>query len=219
MIPFMSSERQEPKEHLSLAKKYKPSLTCSDMRGQPIGKHWMSGKITPPTRHASLEVFTSDGFDTVIRSPPRPQSTLFPLPHDHPPCHPSLPAARLTTPTSPPPTRPTRTAFPQPSPTLADSPLRSFYLLPSLPSLSIPSHPPTTHRFAQVTEKYVFFFGYEGEQPEVCFQQWFPCPMVDTEGRDFPTTEHYMMWRKAVLMGDKEIADKIMGESHPSAAK
>jgi ribA/ribD-fused uncharacterized protein len=36
---------------------------------------------------------------------------------------------------------------------------------------------------------------------------------------DFPTTEHYMMYRKAVLMGDMEIAKKILGETHPSAAK
>lgn len=43
--------------------------------------------------------------------------------------------------------------------------------------------------------------------------------MVDGEGRSFPTTEHYMMWRKAVLMGDQEVAEKILGERHPSAAK
>ena len=43
--------------------------------------------------------------------------------------------------------------------------------------------------------------------------------MVDSDGRSFPTTEHYMMWQKAVLMGDHEIAEKILGEPHPSAAK
>lgn len=52
---------------------------------------------------------------------------------------------------------------------------------------------------AKITDKYVFFFGYEGEQPEVCLQQWFPCPMVDVEGRDFPTTEHYMVSERLVL--------------------
>jgi hypothetical protein len=71
----------------------------------------------------------------------------------------------------------------------------------------------------QVTPTHIFFFGYEGSDPEVCFQQWFPCPMVDGDGRSFPTAEHYMMWRKAVLMGDLEVAERIRGEGHPSAAK
>lgn len=72
---------------------------------------------------------------------------------------------------------------------------------------------------AKVTDKYVFFFGYEGEQPEVCLQQWFPVPMKDDKGQIFPTTEHYMMYHKAVLMGDDEIAKQILAEPHPSAAK
>ena len=71
----------------------------------------------------------------------------------------------------------------------------------------------------KVTDSYVFFFGYEGEEPEVCLQQWFPCPMEDDMGRSFPTTEHYMMYHKAVLMGDDGIASQILREPHPSAAK
>jgi predicted NAD-dependent protein-ADP-ribosyltransferase YbiA (DUF1768 family) len=43
--------------------------------------------------------------------------------------------------------------------------------------------------------------------------------MEDDLGRSFPTTEHYMMYHKAVLMGDKEIASQILSEPHPSAAK
>lgn len=72
---------------------------------------------------------------------------------------------------------------------------------------------------SQVTDSYVFFFGYEGPEPEVCLQQWFPCPMTDDKGNVFPTTEHYMMYHKALLMGDEKIAAQILREPHPSAAK
>ena len=83
----------------------------------------------------------------------------------------------------------------------------------------------------KVTDKYIFFFGYEGESPYVCFQQWFPSPFtaplesLGDKGRnagdvfEFPTTEHYMMYRKAMLMGDAEVAKKILDATHPSAAK
>lgn len=82
-----------------------------------------------------------------------------------------------------------------------------------------------------VTEKYIFFFGYEGESPYVCFQQWFPAPFcaplgnigneetIASDMHEFPTTEHYMMYRKAILMGDSEVAQKILDSPHPSAAK
>lgn len=73
------------------------------------------------------------------------------------------------------------------------------------------------------TDKYIFFFGYEGEDPRVALQQWFPVVFRarDRHGLDvtFATTEQYMMYQKAVLMGDDEIADKILSEGHPSAAK
>ena len=102
----------------------------------------------------------------------------------------------------------------------------------------------------KVTPTHVFFFGYEGDEPEVCFQQWFACPFVaprrevgpgrgrigatSGEGGDaggagkgqdeveFPTSEHYMMYQKALLMGDVEIAEQIVDmrtNSHPSRAK
>lgn len=79
----------------------------------------------------------------------------------------------------------------------------------------------------KVTDKYVFFFGYEGEDPHVCLQQWFPSPFKAPKAQSgqgneevmFPTTEHYMMYQKAVLMGDTEVADRILSETHPSAAK
>jgi len=38
-----------------------------------------------------------------------------------------------------------------------------------------------------VTDKYVFFFGYEGPQPEVCLQQWYPSPFNDPDSEDEKT--------------------------------
>lgn len=82
----------------------------------------------------------------------------------------------------------------------------------------------------KITDRYLFFFGYEGEDPHVCLQQWFPSPFNAPRGgtkgkpisggpQAFATTEQYMMYQKAVLMGDDEIATKILQEAHPSAAK
>ena len=78
-----------------------------------------------------------------------------------------------------------------------------------------------------VTDKYVFFFGYEGPQPEVCLQQWYPCPFHDPDSTheetgkplEFHTSEQYMMYFKALLMGDDEVAEKILATKGPAEAK
>jgi len=72
------------------------------------------------------------------------------------------------------------------------------------------------------TASHVYFFGYEGADPEVCFQQWFPSPFTDSslEGSPkFPTSEHYMMFRKAMLFGDEAVAKKILAAERPGEAK
>lgn len=78
----------------------------------------------------------------------------------------------------------------------------------------------------KITDKYVFFFGYEGEDPHICLSQWFPFPFqakvrqgLNDEIIEFPTTEHYMMFQKANCMADDEIAQQILHEPHPSVAK
>lgn len=60
----------------------------------------------------------------------------------------------------------------------------------------------------KVTDKYVFFFGYDRPEPECCLQQWYPSPFA-ADGKDFHTAEQYMMYHKALLMGDKEVAERI----------
>ena len=91
-----------------------------------------------------------------------------------------------------------------------------------------PNMPPSVMHAAKlppkVTDKYVFFFGFEGPEPENCFQQWYPSSFNDPHdklqpGATFPTTEHYMMYHKALLMGDSEIAEKIRKSDTPAQAK
>ncbi len=70
----------------------------------------------------------------------------------------------------------------------------------------------------RVIDTHVLFFGYEGEDPHVSLQQWYPSPFKD-DSHEYITTEHYMMYQKAILMGDEEIAAKILAAPHPSEAK
>jgi NADAR domain len=69
---------------------------------------------------------------------------------------------------------------------------------------------------------HIYFFGYEGPDAEVCFQQWFPSPFTDNSldvSQSFPTSEHYMMFRKAMLFGDEVAAKKILAAKTPGEAK
>ena len=99
------------------------------------------------------------------------------------------------------------------------------------------SLPPT------VTDKYLFFYGWNHSHPETCLDQFYPSRFYDpdaTGGDDddddydeemekppgaaaapqyFPTTEQYMMYWKALLMGDDEMALKIADSKTPAEAK
>ncbi|KAK5102691.1 hypothetical protein LTS08_003491 [Lithohypha guttulata] len=93
---------------------------------------------------------------------------------------------------------------------------------------NLPSLPPEL-QYAQdlppkVTDKYVFFFGFDRPEPECCLQQWFPSPFVEKDPktggeRRFHTSEQYMMYHKALLMGDAEIADQTLEAETPAEAK
>lgn len=56
----------------------------------------------------------------------------------------------------------------------------------------------------RVTDKYVFFWGS-------VFSQWYTCTF-EIEGMEFNCAEQYMMYKKAKLFGDEEIAELIMKE-------
>lgn len=92
---------------------------------------------------------------------------------------------------------------------------------------NLPDLPPEL-QYAQdlppkVTDKYVLFFGYDRPEPECCLQQWYPSPIVekDKNGKErrFHTSEQYMMYRKALVMGDEEVADQIEQAENPGEAK
>jgi ribA/ribD-fused uncharacterized protein len=70
--------------------------------------------------------------------------------------------------------------------------------------------------------KYVYFWGNQpprgGGAGSGCLSQWWPSPFVVDDVR-FATAEHYMMWRKANLFGDDEVAAEILTAGHPKQAK
>ena len=51
-----------------------------------------------------------------------------------------------------------------------------------------------------------------------CLSQWYPAPFV-VDGRTFPTAEHLMMHRKAMLFEDHAVAARIMNVRDPGEAK
>ena len=72
------------------------------------------------------------------------------------------------------------------------------------------------------------YFWHETEEPYGFLSQWFsseftaPAPTSVSEGTAplvFVTTEQYMMYRKAILFNDGEIAEMIMQESNPREQK
>ncbi|KAK5954028.1 hypothetical protein OHC33_004599 [Knufia fluminis] len=108
------------------------------------------------------------------------------------------------------------------------------------PSYLPTHHPSNPYNFSQslqhsaklpnkVTPTHIYFFAHESDDPHICLSQWFPVSFTapkdpyagDESPVEFPTTEHYMMYHKALLMGDREVAGRILkGENaHPSRAK
>lgn len=91
----------------------------------------------------------------------------------------------------------------------------------------LPSLPPEL-QYAQdlppkVTDTYVLFFGFDRPEPECCLQQWYPSPFAEKDEagkeRHFKTSEQYMMYHKALLMGDTEIAEQTLQAETPADAK
>jgi ribA/ribD-fused uncharacterized protein len=64
----------------------------------------------------------------------------------------------------------------------------------------------------KITDKYVFFWNGT-------FSQWKRHYPFIIKGMIFNCAEQYMMYKKAMLFGDQEIADLIMDEEHPRDQK
>ena len=73
-----------------------------------------------------------------------------------------------------------------------------------------------------VRVKYLLFWGHrpqrDGSVGAGCLSQWWPAPF-EVGGHTFATAEHFMMWRKATLFGDAEIAARVLAAAHPKQAK
>jgi len=91
----------------------------------------------------------------------------------------------------------------------------------------VPASPQTVAELVQIVESgqevdYLFFWGHrpqpDGKVGAGCLSQWWPARFA-IDGRDFATAEHYMMWRKATLFGDDEIAARILRVAGPDGAK
>jgi ribA/ribD-fused uncharacterized protein len=69
---------------------------------------------------------------------------------------------------------------------------------------------------------YLLFYGHkegaDGIIGDICFSQWFPAPF-EVNGQNFPTSEHYMMAKKAVLFSDQEMLENILACKTPREAK
>lgn len=70
--------------------------------------------------------------------------------------------------------------------------------------------------------EFLFFWGVDpepdGRVGRGCLSQWAPTPF-SVDGTSFATAEHYMMWRKAVLFGDGDSAERILRATTPRQAK
>ncbi|MFD5831676.1 NADAR family protein [Lentzea sp. NPDC060358] len=70
--------------------------------------------------------------------------------------------------------------------------------------------------------KFLFFWRHQPEHDggigKGCLSQWWPCTFV-ADGREFPSAEHYMMWRKALLFDDAAVAAQILAARTPAEAQ
>jgi ribA/ribD-fused uncharacterized protein len=70
--------------------------------------------------------------------------------------------------------------------------------------------------------RYLFFWGHTPKRPgqldSACLSQWWPAAFP-ADGHQFPSAEHYMMWRKAQLFDDEAKAAQILTARSPAQAK
>lgn len=70
----------------------------------------------------------------------------------------------------------------------------------------------------QQQDEVVLFYGHSKGKPYACFSNWYPAPF-QVDGLPFANTEQYMMYRKALLMGDDQTAAKVLREPNPKNVK
>jgi len=63
------------------------------------------------------------------------------------------------------------------------------------------------------------YFWMPEDTPYGGLSHWYSATMLDAEGNSFSTVEHYMMYHKALLFGDKSVAQDILSLHTPAEAK
>lgn len=69
--------------------------------------------------------------------------------------------------------------------------------------------------------EYIFFWGHQEKGSQItksCFSQWYDSKFEE-DGNEFISAEHYMMYHKAKLFGDKKACEKVLCASNPREAK
>lgn len=70
--------------------------------------------------------------------------------------------------------------------------------------------------------KFLFFWGHQPQRDgglgAGCLSQWWPAAFT-VDAVTYPTAEHFMMHRKALLFGDDQTAARVLTVAHPGAAK
>jgi ribA/ribD-fused uncharacterized protein len=70
--------------------------------------------------------------------------------------------------------------------------------------------------------EFLFFWGHrprrDGSLGPSCLSQWWPVEF-EVDGRRFASAEHWMMWRKAEVFADHEMAGRILAAATPAEAK
>jgi hypothetical protein len=67
-------------------------------------------------------------------------------------------------------------------------------------------------------DKLDFIFFWKPNQEEGVLSQWYPCLFSDGQYA-YSSAEQYMMYQKALLMGDEQMADNILFENNPATIK
>ena len=62
----------------------------------------------------------------------------------------------------------------------------------------------------EIKINYLFFYGHQPNTPHGYLSQWYPCAFKDDEGHSFCSAEQFMMYQKAMLFKDAEIAKKVL---------
>jgi ribA/ribD-fused uncharacterized protein len=74
----------------------------------------------------------------------------------------------------------------------------------------------------EVEVDYLFFWGHTPKQAGVidksCFSQWYPAAF-NVDHIVYPTAEHWMMAKKALIFNDTEAFSKIIKAAKPAVAK